>query len=549
MERFDYVKFEVYGINHAGWFDLTADVLKDPHPKGSRGIPGAGPIALIAMPGSLVFSLDNSSTNSAGKAGYYSLGHANTLTSWDTGLFVRLSLAYDSWQPYYKWYGRIDRDGIKVMPGTKGERRVEVTCHDFMQTATDIQLDLLQLWTNLYPYQAVQVLLDEIDAISIPSGPKTVLGHASPGVLRSSLQTGGTIFPTVFDAANSNTTVLGEFNKIALSALSPIFVKGDLFGGETFQYARGSSGSYSSDVPLTTSECGALLLETGDQLLLETGGTDYLLLDEVQNMAFDEGDIMEGSEFSYGKVFYNHGTITFYPREVDTAATTVLWKLTDARKVAAGLDFTVRGQYNDPTGGNSVKGTAFVTPVSGTDFAAFANADGTGANLTANMTMTVVFGAAEAEITIANTGGTDFYTGGASIVCQVRGKAIRFNDTVKVVDDRSPGSQYGTSRISVDMKYANDVSTFTGGRDTMDLILNPYDTPFTNADKLKLWANRDKFNMCAFLWCEPFTSGYITESMNALSSKTGVLLGYEFELFAGKDGEWNAFWYPSFDLS
>jgi hypothetical protein len=539
-ETFTSITLEVYNWHTDAWVDLTPDVLKDPVPKWSNGNAGGGPLDFVAPPGQLTFSLNNSASNSHAFEGYYSPGRADAIAEWGgsvgfnipgftVGMTVRLSFVYDG-RRIYKWQGRIAPQGIKVIPGAKDSRRVDVTCYNWMKHAQDHTIDLLQIQSNFYPFEAITKLLENMDT----PPEATDLGTST------SVQ-----FPTVFDGAGVTTTALGEFQKIALSTRVPINIIGGLTSGEILTY-----GFNRNTIPLNTSESGALLMETGDQILMETGGTDYILLDDTQDMTFDDSDIMPGSDFQYGKYIYNHITYVVYPRRTDTS-TIVLWTLNEAKLVPAGESITIRGQYNDPSGSqSSIKGTNFVTPVSGTDFKANQAEDGTGADATASMTVTADPGGADVEYVITNTSGTDFYTGGtsAATICQFRGSGVYFDDVVRVISENTSSiERYGISPLPVDMKYRNDTSALR-----LDSIsggwINEYRTPFTSVERLNLWANRDTKNMNAFLFGEPGTLAYVTETMNGLSNESCRLVGYEAELQPGADGNWNVFWYPHFKM-
>ena len=89
------------------WHDLTDDLVMEPL-RWSRGLFGAGPLDLLARPGSLTWALDNTDDNGAGIPYLYSPGHANCLTGFRHGAIVRLKLS-DGTNTRYVFRGRIRR--------------------------------------------------------------------------------------------------------------------------------------------------------------------------------------------------------------------------------------------------------------------------------------------------------------------------------------------------------------------------------------------------------------------------------------------------------
>jgi hypothetical protein len=507
-EVFQAITLEIY-VSGA-WTDIWTDVLHVPAPKCTRGIGGNAPQDRVAGPGRLTFSLDNSATNSAHLIGRYSPGHANCLTGWTTGIPVRLSFTYDNVQRY-KWYGHIEPDGIKVSYGVLGLRRVDVTCYDYMGLITYHKINLLTSQSSKTVKQSIQTII-----ANMPISPLTTsLDNVNDFALT-----------TVFDTSGADTTALSEFEKLSTANRMFIVVRGDNTGGETLY--SGTAGNTS--IPLVAASSGIMLMETGDQLLLETG--DAILLDEIELLTLTNAE-MTDADISYGKDLINYVTVVSYPRELGTVATTVLWTLQQANQLAAGASVTLRGAYVG-SAGEKINGTDFVTPVSGTDFAAFANADGTGTNYTANMTVTATFGAAEVELVVTNThGSASFYFGGASIVFQVRGREVRIQEPMRVITkDTTSINTYGVRPLSVDVKYQSsyDISAVIGGE-----YITSYDlkNPQYSFDRVTLVANKNTKCMYTFMYLEPHDEVHtISDTMTAVNGDY-ILQSYDFEIIGG----------------
>jgi hypothetical protein len=513
MISFDYVKFEV--LISGSWVDLTPDVLENPHPRGNRGIASNDPEARVGMPGELRFSLNNGEGNSAGLIGRYSPGHANCLTGWKSGLPVRVSFAYDSWQPRVKWRGWIDADGLDVKLGAKGLRRVDVMCHDYMWIATHHKLSLLAPATDRTASQAVRLILD-----NMPIQPQETELTTNAADLA---------MPFIFDGASPDTSALGEFNRIATSNQIYIFSKGGGGANSGDVLVTTFAGLANDRIPKVTDRCGELLMETGGSNFILQENGDPILLDETETFSLDNTKMIEGTEVSYGKHLCNYCVVVAQPRRVDTSDV-IMWSLEKATQLGAGESITLRGRYRDPVGGSGrVSMSSYVTPVSGTDYAAFANSNGSGANLTANMSVTTTAGASEAEFTVTNTGGSAFWFGGPSITFQIRGKLAYFFDPVRLIaSDETSMNTYGVKPRNIELFYQDSP---TGKDDIAQIYVDVFKDPQYVWERVVLWANTDNQTMPAFLWIEPNYKITIADTMTGQAANDWHVNGYEFELF------------------
>lgn len=528
MEQFTNIIFEVNAhplAEPTDWFDVHQDVLAIPAPKASRGIMANGPIDRVAAPGTLTFSLNNSSSNRERLEGFYSPGHPNAPSWWKIGARVRVRFLYDGWN-VIKWQGFIEE--IRVHPGTKGPRRVDVRCVDYMGVLRDHRLDLIQPTTNKTGAQALALILANLPIQPIETEYTTEVDPMA----------------YLFDNLGPETTALSEVKKVSDSQRLMVFVKGGLSSGEVL--TTSFFGNASVNFPLVTQFAGKILLENGDGILLETAnGGGYLILDELDvngdpnQTEFTNDDMSDGTMISYGKHVVNFVTVTSYPRKVDSAATTVLWKLEKATRLTAGQSVTFRGQYRDPDGGNTkVNGMDFVTPVSGTDYAAFTNENGTGTNMTASMGVTATFGAAEVEITVTNNhGSTAFWFGGPNITFQVRGKGIYLYDPVRVVsEDATSINTYGVRPLSVDLRYQEAP---TGKDEVGQAVISVYKDPLYIFDRVVFSANRSPQLMSCFLFGEVNKALWLSDTLTAQSARTWPINGYEFEIIGKKIVRWS----------
>jgi hypothetical protein len=512
MSDFTFIKIEVYNV---AWVDITHDVKSNPGPKWNRGIMSNKPQERIGYPGILTFTLNNSAFNSAGISGYYSPGHASCWSGWTTGLPVRLSFEFEG-EIYYKYYGRIKPDGIVVEPGIYGARTTSVTCGDWMWIAAQHELKTMTFAQNKKAGDVVSLVND-----NMPFHP-----------LVESIAVGVETFPTIFDMVTSRTTALAEYNKAAMSEWCYIYVKGDKTGGETLVVENQNTRTSSVAVPMLSipkSECGFLKLESGSYLLLESGGK--IVRNETQFAIFS-GTMSDGMSVGYGRTQANRVSSTAYPRRVDAAATTVLWALQKSFRIKDGETITgYRGLYRDPNNPTTrVSGISMAAMVSGTDYTATANEDGTGANLTANLTVTPAFGTGEVIFTLSAT--AELWVQ----ILQVKGKGVYTDTPIQSIkDDATSQATHGVIPISLDFKYqsdANKVNQYAA------YVIAKDANPRNSIDACPMWANRDGLNMKGFLELEPGSKANFSETQTGISGDY-FIMGYSAEIVNGKHVIWS----------
>lgn len=514
MTAFTSIKVEAY--LSGSWVDLTNDVI---HPiSGFYGIGGTSFTDRLADVGTLRFQLNNSASNNGGVVGYYSPEHDDALSGWGAGVPIRLEYKFDGYTRYHRYY--IDPDGIQIDAGTLGSRRVTVTCSDWMRYASKHKINLMTSVSSKRMDEAITLILTNME-------------QQAP--INTTLFAGASTFPTVFDISSTETTALGEFQRLVMSEFSRILLRRDGSDGETLvSNTRGSDNIVG--IPTYSTDEGFLLLCDNSSFFLLCDDASYMVLNNTAVPTFSNADydVLRPPVITYGKNLCNRCIVKTYPRKLDAAATTVLWTMENSVQVAAGATVSdIRGSYRDPSGGDSkINGTDFVTPVASTDYKAYANADGTGTDLTANMVVTATFGAAEVEISIENTGGTAFYTGG-DILFQVRGRGVYIYDKAETkVEDTASITAYGLNETVIDWVYDDSVVDSAIILAASIINDNDFKTPHTYLERVSFVANRNNKNMLAFMFVEPGFSFQFSETVSGLSGVTHVVQGIEFEIGA-----------------
>jgi len=303
---------------------------------------------------------------------------------------VRVFFILDG-QKIIKWQGRIPKDGINPIPGLNGERYTSVTVKDWIYRASNHKLRSIAYTTNKTLNQGVALVLADM------SDTPDAVDYRTPE----------STFPTIFDTMTSQTTALSEIAKLTQSEIGYTYLTRYGLRVEG-RLTRNEEKTSLDEYPMARSQMECTVNEDGDELVNEDG--DCLLYADATSAFFDNTQL--GMELSYGMQFYNQVKYTAYPRRVDASATTVLYSLQSPMFIASGQSVVISGSYKDPTGvAKSVNGIDMVTPVATTHYKMYANQDGTGTNLTANLTVTPDFpNQASFRHTFTNSGASGYIT-------------------------------------------------------------------------------------------------------------------------------------------
>lgn len=508
-EDFDSIVYEI-DFDAGSWTDVSASILSSPRPRWRRGIMSNRPTDRVAMTGIFTFALRNTD-------GTYSPGHASVQSGFGIGNKVRLSFVFEG-ETWYKFYGRIKPQGIKVIPGTYGKRYTLITVHDWIGQMNVHELRLLALATNQRSDQALT----------------TIDGNLEISPLTTDYAT-GVEFTRIFHNVKDRTKAIAEINKIVNSELGLYYVTGDRTGGETVVMdARYTRSSVSSALTLqkTIAESGRRLAEDGDYLLDESG--DKRVWSETQAADFD--NIMTDMAVSEGKHLANVIKTKAQQVEIDATATTVLFNMEKVLQIDGGVTITnLRSAYTDPTGADrKVSGDAMVTPAATTDYTANAEEGGGGADLTANLSVTgpdgtgnIEYGVEAAEYGLKNTGGTTLYV----TKLQFRGKGIYDYQTVDyVAEDDASKETHGAIPITINFVYEDDVSV---AQAYGEIVLSETKDGGTTIDRVTFNANRNSMTMYGFLQGEPGSRYPFDEDQTGIDDDY-FWNGYEAEIIDGK---------------
>ena len=473
-------------LDGSNWTDITGDVIGNINFK--YGILASGPLDRVGDVGEMTFTLNNTETNTGGVQGYYTPGASVCRSGFDVGLPVRLLMTFDG-EEHIKFYGTIPGNGITIQPGVLSKREVAVTVKDWMYQASIHEL--------VSPEFAQDKTITEIVAL--------ILANMSIQPLDTDYRTGTETFGSVFDTVKSTTKAMSEFAKVALSELGYIYITRKS-GAEVLRvdgrYTRNDEVSSATTIPIY------MMTEAEDYIMTEAG--DYIALSQELAPQFDNS--IYDMATSYGGVLYNRIKAVAYPRIVDAAATTILFSLNTPVLVPAGETITFTGRYRDPTGiYANVAGIDMQAPVATTDYLMFANSDGTGTNLTANLTVTPTYGTADVAYSLTNSGANGYVTKLNAV-----GKGVYTPDPVDyVAEDATSINLVGPQLLTIDQKYQDNPTAITG---VASVVLSQHKDPRMTADKAMFYANRNSTLMNAFILFEPGDRVNIIEDVTSTNN-------------------------------
>jgi len=458
------------------WLDVTPDVRNARGLRFRRGMDGPDVTDRVAGNGELQIVMENSTENSAGLEGYYSPHNASLRSGFRVGTPVRVSFLHYG-TSYYKWQGWIIN--LRALPGKLMEREVVVRAADWIDYAGRVTLSGLGIETG----KRADELMGSI-WVNSPRSPESFFFNIASDVYAYGLD----------NTEDEGVLILKEINRLAISELGYAYVRGDTVGGGQLRFeARQTRSGTPVRWAMTETE-------------LETNGLELS----------DHG--LEG--------MINRVLVELHPRRVDAAATTVLFSLGNAPLIGS-TPVTFDAPYRDPESGRYVRvgGINMETPLtSPTNFLVNANEDGSGANLSANFSVTAVFGGNSAEITVTKNSGADGYL----TKCELRGKGVyAFESVIVDIKDSASILKYGQMSQRIDMPYQSDVNL---ANTIAALILANNKEPRTKVKSVAFTANVSSAAMMHALARDIGDRITISESISGLASEAYFIQAIDFSV-------------------
>ena len=444
----------------------------------TRGMADNTPTSRVAAPGTAEFTLDNSNRNVGSQLGYYSPDHAgfNGITTY--GRRVRFLATYNS-VDYVLWSGRIR--SLLPVAGTYKDRIVHATAHDAMG-------DL-----SLFTIKEITAQIGQTETALIALIAAALPLQVQPQVLLDSTkETYAYALDDMGDGAGNGLDIL---HSLVISAWGWCWVN----PYNVIKYRN------------RTNQAAKTFTATLADSDIQTDG-DGLIVDATRASIF------------------NRVRVTVHPRHVDAAATTVLCSGA-GQLVPAGTTVTIWLDYRNPdTTSQTIGATAVVTPlVATTHYLANANADGSGANLTASISIVTTAFASTAKFAITNASGTDAYM----TLLQLLGKGI-YDDGPVTYDRTASAVAFYDNVLEVDMPYkAVGVPTGGVGADYADFHLANYSVLGGPLSEVTFNPQRSSTLMGYALTMDIGDVVDVTEVVTGMTNRKAVIVGIQHEISPG----------------
>lgn len=454
------------------WVDVSADVDISEPMLLRYGNWEHGAEARVAQTGILTFNMKNSVRNSGAVVGYYSPGHSSCRTGFTRGARVRLTF-YISATPYVKFYGKLRK--ILPDPGPYGPRKTFCLAADWLDELAEHQLsEIVVRSASMTP----TLLEDIVD--SMPS-------DAQP-IVAPSYGTGIDVIEYAFHDIGEKISGIELARKLVISELGYL----DMLGTGVLQYKnRQQAALAASSLTLTTSSLQDIRIPS----------------------------TLEATR--------NHVLLTAHPLVASTS-NAVIWSSNAVIRLHPGESRTFTVAYVSPSNSETFVGIvdgSGVTPVSTTDYLANYLPDGTGIDTTFDLTVSVVFYATTAAITV--TAGIVFtYV----TFLQLRAKPVY--DTDPVVLEAGSTQTFGRRTLELDLPYQSNPNI---AQDLATYLLGQYESLTNRVEEVVFSPHHANDALrAAAMTIEPGAVITVTESVTGVTAATLRVMGVEMEII-GRD--------------
>lgn len=371
------------------WTDIAGYVIGDI--RGYWGMMDEKPTTLIADSGILKMVLKNDDSK-------FVPGVSGALSGWDKGTPIKIEFQVDAVQ-YVRFYGTIV--DLDPFPGKFGNNRVRVEVGDWLEFAA------------IHPLLSPAIASDKRSDEMVT----TIVADMPIAPLNTDYETGEYTFDTAFDTLKEKTTAYAEMAKVALSEFAPIYLQKDQVDGET--------------------------------LVVENAHTR----NGLRTVDFTLDNSMYDIELAYGDNVVNWVKSEAYPRSVAGSASVLFETETRILVPAASELDNIRGNYTDPNGGAAAVGANMIAPVVTTDYTMNTKKNGSGSNITADLTVTTSYGASGVTYKFENANANPGW-----VWIRARGYLVNQYNTVSAIKENSDSQdEYGYNPLSFKQKYQQEI--------------------------------------------------------------------------------------------
>ncbi len=413
-----------------------------------------------ADPGYLTLWLDNAD------------GRYTPSTNFGKGSKLKVEVTYQG-MTQIKFFGHIDE--AEIDSGTSGDQFTRVTAVDWLDYPLRQLVRERAVQTDKRMDEGIETLLTDV-----PIQPEETL-----------IDEGSTIFPTIFDQVDRDTSVYREMNNLVLSEYGYMYMDR---GGQRLRVENRAARSgipVVQTLPATNSNSFLKLAGQDGYLRLIGGGRLQL---NSSASAIISGSFAAESDnplVKHGKHVVNDVEFIVYPKDVD-ASNVVLFTLEEPIFIPELGTKTFTAFYSDPNSGQQIGGTNLVPLVTGTGYQAFEYQTASGSNYTTNLTISSVEKVNAVIYTVTNSGAGAWIT---SLVQLGRGIYPRNPLNTIATSDLSK-ERYGITTLSIRQPYQQ---TLELGEEEAAKILDIEREPRNVLVRAKLNANASDFNMNCFM--------------------------------------------------
>lgn len=503
--RYDEIRCEF--LLNSSWVDLDDYRLQSIPIRGSFGIQGSNPLDRVASTGTLKLTLLN--TNNM-----FTPGHANCMSGFGTGMKFRLRIVY-SGRMVTRFYGFVPPDGISIKPSLFVST-TDILVVDYMEHLAAHELDL--------PAFAADKKIGEVVAL--------ILANMPVQPLSTSYGTGKTTFGAVFDTVQDKTRALQEIGKVTLAELGYVYIKQSSTSDEILtveaRLSRNGKALATTNVP-DFSEPNVRVVDYDDVFYRLTEQNDRRILQPtLVSTDVVISDDFKGVDFQHAKNYYNRVNAKAYPRRIDTSDV-VLFTLENPLQISGNTSVELRGTYKDPDQlAVSVAAYSNVSPAATTDYVMNSAEDGTGTNMTSDLTVTATPGASGIDYVLTNTSLTTGYV----ILLQARGKGVySYRPIERIQEDSTLVNTEGVKTLNLDMRYQDGVYE---ANDFAVTLLNKHKQKLTLPESVTINANRECTPLLACAFATLQVGDKIRLEVSSIGHERDAFVqGMNFEIRAG----------------
>jgi len=468
------------------WTDISSYVIGDIICEG-YGILTDSDTDRTAGVGTMTLTLNNTAFT------FNPEGSGTPLAGFSKGTYVRVRVTFEG-VPKVVFIGRVDRFQQSELP--HGPRTIEITIADWFDDA------------GLYPLKSVAVLDDK----RIEEGVQAILDVMAIQPTATAFSVGAYTFDRIFDNISINTRAVSEFDKLALSEMSYIYLRAD--GTLVVESRNDRTGlTELSAIPKAQDDCRFLVTEDGRFIIAEDGR--FIVTEDTQTPEITA--LIDANPF-YGDDLLNSIVLRAFTKTIDTSSFVKLVEKTQptwSMYLPAGKERIFTFRYSDPANRNNyINGYNLQTPVAGTDYEAFENADGTGTEYTNDLNFVAIYYADKVTYAVTANTANCYLT-----YLQARGYGIFiYVPDEEVIEDATSIAAYGTRETVLDQKY--QLSLIPGSAEAASIVALHKD-PSPKLKTVHFNASVSTQNMLAFLYYR------IGDLVHISNTETGIDL-YHF---------------------